>query len=218
MDPLYVRLKHFDITAVSSHIQTKPANRALRRKDYATALGIMVAMDEPEDPGELVIHILRRARTAVAVKEYEVANQLLARLIEELHPDVEQATVDRIMHAIFDLQNSGIHEYAIALFRSLYDQTTEIQTKREILRWVSESLSSQFKNVEASEMLLRSARLGGKWDDNWGKSARLEAADELVVSEFYDDARILYEELKEDSLDPRSKALISNRLKNLPDS
>ena len=218
MDSLYVRLKHFDITAVSSPIQTKLANRAIRRKDYATALAIMVAMDEPEDPAELVIHTLRRARTAVAVKEYEVAYQLLARLIEDLHPEVEQTTVDRIMHVIFDLQNSEIHEYAIALFRSLYDKTAKIQTKREILRWVSESLSAQIKNVEASEMLLRSARLGGKWDDNWGRSARLEAADQLVVSEFYDDARILYEELKEDSLDPRSKALISNRIRNLPDS
>ncbi len=217
MDSLFVRLKHFDIAAVSSPIQTKLANRALRRKDYVTALGIMVSMDEPEDPGELVIHILRRARTAVAVKEHEIAYQLIVRLIESLPSDVEQATVDRIMHTIFDLQNSGIHEYSISLFTDLYEKTTDMQTQREILRWVSESLTAQFKHAEASEMLLRSARMGGKWNDNWGKSARLEAADQLVVSEFFDDARILYEGLKEDSLDPRSKALIINRLKNLPD-
>ncbi len=217
MDSLFVRLQHFDIAAVSSSIQTKLANRALRRKDYVTALGIMVSMDEPEDPAESVIHILRRARTAVAVKEHEIAYQLIARLIENLPSDVEQATVDRIMHTIFDLQNSGIHEYSISLFRNLYGKTTDIQTKREILRWVSESLTAQLKNAEASEMLLRSARMGGKWNDNWGKSARLEAADQLVVSEFFDDARILYEGLTEDSLDPRSKALIFNRLKNLPD-
>ncbi len=218
LDSLFVRLKHFDVAAVSSPIQSKLANRALRRKDYVTALDIMVSMDEPEDPGELMIHILRRARTAVAVKEHEIAYQLIARLIENLPSDVEQATVDRIMHTIFDLQNSGIHEYSISLFRNLYEKTTDIQTKREILRWVSESLTAQFKNAEASEMLLRSARMGGKWNDSWGKSARLEAADQLVISEFFDDARILYEELKDDSLDPRSKALIANRLKNLPDS
>ncbi|MDE0308232.1 MAG: hypothetical protein OXI60_00160 [Acidiferrobacterales bacterium] len=218
MDTLFVRLKHFDVVATSAPIQIKLANRALRRKDYAAALDIMVSMDEPEELSELTIHILRRARTAIAVKEYETAYQLITRLIGTLPADVEQVTADRIMHSIFDLQGSGIHEYSISLFRELFEKTKDVQTRREILRWISESLAAQLKNSQASEMLLRSARLGGKWNDNWGKSARLEAADQLVASEFYDDARILYEELRQESLDPRSKDLIANRLKNLPDS
>ena len=217
MDLLFVRNGHFDFSATSSSIRTKLANRSLRRKDYLTALRIMDSIEESDEPDKVLVQLMRKARVAVAVKEYGMAFQLIERMIENLSPDVEQRTIDRVIQVIFDVQNSGTHEFAISLFRKLYLKIPEIQTRREILRWISESLSAQSKNIEASEMLLRSARMGDKWDDNWGKSARLEAADELTISGLYDDARILYEELRKSSLDPRSKALISNRLKNLPD-
>lgn len=217
MDSLFVHKDHFEISAISAALQTKLANRSLRRKDYLTALTIMESIAESEEPGKAFVQLLRRARVAVAVKEYGKAVELIERMIGNLQPDAEHVNVDRIIQVIFDVQNSGTHEFAITLFRQLYANTPDLQTRREILRWISESLSAQDKPIEASEMLLRSARMGGKWDDKWGKSARLEAADELSISGLHDDARVLYSELMDSSLDPRSKALIANRLKNLPD-
>ena len=170
MDSLFVRNGHFDYSATSSAIRTKLANRSLRRKDYLTALRIMESIAEPDDPDKVLVQLMRRARVAVAVKEYEMAFQLIERMIENLSPDVEQRTIDRVIQVIFDVQNSGTHEFAITLFRKLYLKIPEIQTRREILRWISESLSAQNKNVEASEMLLRSARMGDKWDETIGGS------------------------------------------------
>ena len=216
MYSLFVEPGYFDASAVLPSVRTKLANRAIRLKELDTALSIIESSDEPENPEELFTQLLRRARIAVVTKDYVKAFDLIGRMIENIDSETHQVSIDRIIHVVFDLQNSGIHEFAITLFKNLYDKTSDFQIRREILRWVSESLAAQQKNIEASEMLLRSARLGDKWDDSWGRSARLQAADELANSELYDDARVLYEELRESEIDPRSKALIANRLQNLP--
>ncbi len=217
MESLFVDSEQFEITTTPTAVRTKLANRALRRKDFKSALSIMNTLEEPEEADRLLSWRLRRARVAIAVKEYIAAFQLISQMIDALHPESEPSSIDRIMQVVFDLQENGVHEFAVTLFEQLYPKTANVQTRREILRWVSESLAEQDRNVEASEMLIRSARMDGGWDDNWGKSARMQAADELAVAGLYDDARVLYTELRESSLDPRSKALISNRLKLLPD-
>ena len=143
---------------------------------------------------------------------------MLNQLIDALPPNTEQKTIDRTMQVVFDLQESEQHDLAVSLFRSLYRHSSEIQARREILRWVADSYSAQDRSQDASELLIQSAKMGGNWNDSWGRSARLKAADELAVIGFYDDARIIYTELRDATLDPRSKHVINNRLRNLPQS
>ena len=218
LESIFVRLHLLDVAETSSKIQSLLASRALHRNDYRTALFIMNAMDQPKQEDQLQSWLLRRARIAIVVEEFEQSLELLNQLIDVLPPNTEQKTIDRIMQVVFDLQESEQHEFAVSLFHSLYRHTSEIQARREILRWVADSYSAQDRSQEASELLIHSAKMGGNWNDSWGRSARLKAADELAVIGFYDDARIIYTELRDATLDPRSKHVINNRLRNLPQS
>ena len=218
LESIFVRLNLLDLAETTPKIQSLLASRALHRNDYRTALLIMNAMDQPKQEDQLQSWLLRRARIAIVVKEFEQSLELLNQLIDELPLNTEQKTIDRIMQVVFDLQESEQHEFAVSLFHSLYRHTSEIQARREILRWVADSYSAQDRSQDASELLIHSAKMGGNWNDSWGRSARLKAADELAVVGFYDDARIIYTELRDATLDPRSKHVISNRLRNLPQS
>ena len=218
LESIFVRLNLLDVAETTPKTQSLLASRALHRNDYRTALFIMNVMDQPEQEDQLQIWLLRRARIAIVVKEFEQSFELLNQLIDALPPNTEQKTIDRIMQVVFDLQESEQHEFAVSLFHSLYRHTSEIQARREILRWVADSYSAQDRSQDASELLIHSAKMGGNWNDSWGRSARLKAADELAVIGFYDDARIIYTELKDATLDPRSKNVINNRLRNLPQS
>ena len=218
LESIFVRLNLLDLAETTPKIQSLLASRALHRNDYRTALLIMNAMDQPKQEDQLQSWLLRRARIAIVVKEFEKSFELLNQLIDELPPNTEQKTIDRIMQVVFDLQESEQHDFAVSLFHSLYRHTSEIQARREILRWVADSYSAQDRSQDASELLIHSAKLGANWNDSWGRSARLKAADELAVIGFYDDARIIYIELRDATLDPRSKHVINNRLRNLPQS
>ena len=218
LESIFVRLNLLDVAETSPKIQSLLASRALHRNDYRTALFIMNAMDQPKQEDQLQSWLLRRARIAIVVEDFEQSLELLNQLIDALPPNTEQKTIDRIMQVVFDLQESEQHEFAVSLFQSLYRHASEIQARREILRWVADSYSAQDRSQDASELLIHSAKLGGNWNDSWGRSARLKAADELAVVGFYDDARIIYTELRDATLDPRSKHVINNRLRNLPQS
>ena len=218
LESIFVRLNLLDVAETSPKIQSLLASRALHRNDYRTALFIMNAMDQPKQEDQLQSWLLRRARIAIVVEDFEQSLELLNQLIDALPLNSEQKTIDRIMQVVFDLQESEQHEFAVSLFHSLYRHTSEIQARREILRWVADSYSAQDQSQDASELLIHSAKMGGNWNDSWGRSARLKAADELAVVGFYDDARIIYTELRDATLDPRIKHVINNRLRNLPQS
>ncbi len=206
----------YDISAASETVQLNTAIRMLRRQNYQVALKIMNGMDKPSDEKRALLWYLRRARTAILVKDYELAVTLLLELINSLPPEVEKVTLDRITFVAFDFQEANKHLEATKIFRALFELANDIQSKREFLRWIADSYSKQKKFLEAAELLLRSAQLGGNWNDEWGQAARLAAADALTESEFFEDARNIYLGLKDDTLDPRGKELIDNRVKKIP--
>ena len=119
------------------------------------------------------------------------------------------------MQVLFDLQEVDRNEEAIVLFEQIYSRSESVQLRREILHWVADSYSALQKHKISSEYLLLSAAMEGKWNDTWGQSARLKAADELAKSGFIHDASVLYEALREDTIDPRRKAIVADRLNKL---
>ena len=216
LDQLFVASQKFDVLAVSESVKSNVAARTLRRKNYRATLKIMNSMEEPIDEKRRLLWHLHRTQTAILLEEYEFAVALLLDLINGLPPDVESSTIDRILFVTFEFQQQNRHADAIEVLSTLYEHAGATQFKREILRWLADSFTGQDKNLEAAELMLRSAQLGDDWSDEWGQAARLKAADELAAGGLFDDARHLYEELKNDTLDPRGKKLVEDRLKNLP--
>ena len=218
LDSLFVRLNLLDVAQVEAELQTRLANSALRDQDYVKALTIINVMPRPEEPQSIEQWLLRQARLAIAVADPERSEQLLNDVIGQLPPLPEQAAIDRIMQVVFDLQKRDQHDLAIQFFVELYNLVTDEQTRREILRWIGESYAAKGDHANASIHLLRSAQPGDLWSDDWALSARLKAADELVSAGYIDDARVIYSQLHEDTIDPRSRALIANLMANLPTS
>lgn len=216
LDLLFVRTNLFDISKVSEETKTRLANAALREKEYGKALKVINVMPEPQDADALESWRLTQARIAIAIEDYDKSETLLTELIEHLPLNPPQDSIDRIVQVIFDLQDREQHKLAVQIFIYLFNQASENQSKREILRWISESYSASGDYPKASEHLLQSAMLGGNWDDEWGLSARLQAADEMVRAGFIGDARVIFTQLHEDTIDPRNRSLIANRLNNLP--
>ena len=216
LDQIFVESEIFDVLVTSETVKSNIAARTLRKKNYRAALKIMNSLEKPTDEKRLLLWYLRRTQTAILLEEYELALAFLLDLISGLPSDVESLTIDRILFVTFDLQKQNRHAEAIEVLSALYEHAKATHFKREILRWLAESYAAQDKNLEASEMLLRSAQLSDDWNDEWGQAARLKAADELVTGGLFEDARHLYEELKNDTLDPRGQKLIDDRLRSLP--
>ncbi len=216
LDQLFVTFQKFDILATSESVKSNVAARTLRRKNYRATLKIMNSMEMPSDEKRRLLWHLHRTQTAILLEEYEFALALLLDLINGLPSDVESSTIDRILFVTFEFQRQNRHAEAIKVLGALYEHAGATQFKREILRWLADSFTGQDRNLEAAELMLRSAQLGDDWSDEWGQAARLKAADELAAGGLIEDARHLYEELKNDTLDPRGKKLVEDRLKNLP--
>ena len=216
LDRLFVRNNLLDVSKVSHELQTRLANTLLKQKDYEKALSIINVMAKPEEPAQLESWYLTQARIAISIGEYDRSGLLLDEAISNLPLQAEQSAIDRIKQVVYDLQDRNQHDLAIQFFVKLYDKATETQDRRELLRWISESYSAMEDYVNASEHLLRSAQLGNDWNDEWGIAARLKAGDEMVNAGFINDARVIYTQLHDDALDPRTRALISNRLHGLP--
>ena len=216
LDRLFVRNNLLDVSKVSHELQTRLANNLLKQKDYEKALSIINVMAKPEEPAQLESWYLTQARIAISIGEYDRSGLLLDEAIGSLPLQAEQSAIDRIKQVVYDLQDRNQHDLAIQFFVKLYDRAIETQDRRELLRWISESYSAMEDYVNASEHLLRSSQLGNDWNDEWGIAARLKAGDEMVNAGFISDARVIYTQLHEDALDPRTRALISNRLHGLP--
>ncbi len=216
MELLFVHKKVLPIADLSDTQQNTLANRAIRRADYAVALSIMNAMKPPQEEGNNFIWRLRQARLAIFIDDFEQSYDHLSEVIENLSFPAPLERIDQIKQVLFDLQEEGQHDQAISLFGKLYRLTADVNANREILRWVADSLEAQQNHAQAADFLLLSASFGDTTNDEWSKSARLKAADVLVDAQLFEDARSIYTQLEQSTFDPRAKAVIRDRLNNLP--
>ncbi len=213
---LFIDSGTYPIDEISAGIQTALANRAIVSKDYIAALTVLNAMAAPAGAAERETWTLTRARLAVAVDQFGQADALVTEAIRALPVPAPIESIDKIKQVLFEMQEKQQHESAIALFEQIYAQVGTDQLRREILRWISDSFAALDEPVRTAEFLLRSALLGDDWSDDWGRAARLRAADRLSEAALFQDARVLYEGIYEDTLNPRGRAVIENKLKNLP--
>ena len=216
VEALFIDDQILPLASLPPGLQNGLANRAIRSQNYATALTIMNAMQQPEEEQDIRKWLLRRARLAIFLGQFELSASLVDEAIDRLSYPLAVETLDQLKQVLFDMQEKGEHNHPVFLFQRLYGLTDDIQAKRELLRWVADSLSARNELESASEILMRSASLGNNWNDEWGRSARLKAADELTLAGYHSDARRIYTQLEKDTYDPRAKAVIIDRLKNLP--
>ncbi len=215
LDHLFVRSDAFDLAAVPRTIQSRLANVALRNNDFNKALTIIDVMSAPAESEPLTLWLLRQARIAIYISEFDRGERLLEQVIDRLPQVAEQSKIGAIAQVVFDLQERDRHASAIRLLVQIYGRSPDVQTKREILRWMSESYSAQGNHAYAADHLIRSAALGDRWEDEWALSARLKAGEEMIKAGFINDARAVYAQLHEDALDPRQRALIADQLQRL---
>ena len=217
MEKIFIDQKALPVADLSESLQNSLSNRAIRRGDYADALVVMNAMKPPQTEEQTLLWLLRRARLAIFIDDFDQGDDRLNEAIGALAFPTSVEAVDQIKQVLFDLQEKGQHDLAIALFQKLYRKTADVDVQREILRWVADSLDSQASYAQAADILLRSASLGDTMNDEWGKSSMLKAGDVLVDAGLFKDARSIYTQLEQITLDPRAKAVIRSRLRKLPE-
>ena len=216
LERLFLTRPIFDLTQVRRGLQIALANITIKNRDYSKALSIIDGLSLPEDESKHISWFLRNAKIAIAAGNVDKSQKWLMTVMDSLPLNSDQETLDRIIQVIFDLQTIGQHELAVAMFSNLYPHVAVEQMRREILRWVAESYSALDQHKKAAEFLFLSAGSGSSWNDEWGKSARLSAGDELAAAELYPDARSIFEQLENDTLDPRRRVVVTNRINRLP--
>ncbi len=187
----------------------------IRKRDYATASLIMSTMADP--PQDIDAHSwqLRRARVALLAGDTHLGISILRQLTARLQPPLDGELIDRVVQVIFDLQDLGQHETAVELTDSLYEKSADKLQKRELLHWSAESYSALEQHLKAARLFLRSATLGEDWNDDWGRSVQYRAALELTQAGYVIDARRILSTLKQLTFDPRTRAVIDDRLREL---
>ncbi len=216
LERLFLTQPIFDLTQIRRELQIALANVTIKNRDYSKALSIIDRLNLPEDESKHIDWFLRNARIAIAAGSIDKSQKWLMKALDSLPLNADQETLDRIIQVIFDLQTIGQHELAVAMFSNLYSHIAVEQMRREVLRWVAESYSALNQHEKAAEFLFLSAGLGSSWNDEWGKSARLSAGDELAAAELYADARSIFEQLENDTFDPRKQVIVTNRINRLP--
>lgn len=191
-------------------------DQALSESDIKLAsnlLGQLVAPPEGIDP--LLWH-LRRARVFVLAGEHDKGVKVLYRLLSSQQQFNKQQT-DRFMQVLFDLQTVERHKEAFDVFSRLFDHTTDLQLRREILYWMADSRKALKDYESASQLYIRSAinPLAEGAIDLWGQSAYYQAADALAKAGYVADARNLYLRLLKISKDPGRRAVLNRQMQQL---
>ena len=215
LDLLFLENRHFAVALASPDAQLRMANRAVLMQDYVNASLISNAIAEVPNELEEIDWALRKARLAILANNNESSVEIMFDLVRSLPPGTEMKSIDKIVQVIFDLQEREQFEAVVELMTILYGLSSDVNFKREVLYWIAEAYSSMENPVLSADMFLRSAKLVGDFNDDWGQSARFRAAEELAKASLIDDAQNLLQKLLNITLDPRRRALIESNMEDL---
>lgn len=190
-------------------------NWSLQRRDYLNASRIMIAMQGVPAEYEKYLWELQRARVALHARDLFNGVRLLTDLIGWLDWPVESAVSDRVVQAIFDLQDAEEHETAVELLNELYGKVADDAQRRELLFWLAESHSQLNEHEKAAALFFRSAMMGTEWHDEWGQSSQYRGAEELLSLGHLDDSERVFRTLRRLTADPRKRARIDLKMQEL---
>jgi len=191
-------------------------DQALSESDIKLASTLLRSLVAPPEGIDPLLWHLRRARVFVLAGEHDKGVKVLYRLLSDQSQLNKQQT-DRFMQVLFDLQTVERHREAHDVFARLFEHTSDMQLRREILYWMADSRKALEEYKEASQLYIQSARnpLDDKAIDLWGQSAFYQAAEALAKAGFIQDARNIYQRLLRTSNDPGRRAVLSRQLQQL---
>ncbi|MEM7195512.1 MAG: hypothetical protein AAF402_11210 [Pseudomonadota bacterium] len=193
----------------------------LRLSNYALEQGlIQLAADANESLLQLPPGMDRRewllhsARLSIIAGRYEAGAESLMEWItsfDALEPD----QTDQVLQPVFDLQTVGQHEIALPLLIEIDSKSPGKRHRRELSYWIAESLIGTDQYLRAADYFLFSAMLENDGFDQWGESARFNAADALLEAGMIDDAKTLFEDLLRRAQEDNRKIALQQKLQQL---
>lgn len=188
---------------------------AIAENDLALASELQEGLTEPPPGADRVMWQLRRAKIFILGgapdRGAEVLNQLLDTTVV-----LTADQTDRLVQVVFDLQNVGEHEAAVALFERLLERTGVSPLRRELLFWAADSYRAMGEHRNAARRYLDSATaLDAAVMDPWAQTARYQAAAALADAGLVEDARRLLERLLAVTEDRGRRAVLQRDLQQL---
>lgn len=213
---LYLESTRFStVDAIPGEVRHLLIDAAIAQSNLSFASDLAAGLERGPSGLEAFEWRLRRARIHVlAGDEREGLDSLRAIFKESKQLSTEQ--LDRLMQVLFDMQKAGQHAGAYELFQRILERKPPLQTQREILYWMADSMKAIGNHAEAARLYLRSATLTDtKAMDLWAQSARFQAAEMLAAAGLGDDARKLYQGLLKVTEDPNRGAMLQNTIDRL---
>ncbi|MDH5353526.1 MAG: tetratricopeptide repeat protein [Gammaproteobacteria bacterium] len=188
---------------------------ALKKADIDEATRLMSGMTSYPEGTSRLSWQLRQSRVLILGGKYKEGNQIMQALITEYkEPNVDDT--DRILQVLFDMQTVNLHEEVINHFNHLLRLGVEPRQHREILFWIADSYKGLKKYDQAALLYFQSAMLPDpKAMDPWAQTARFNAAESLQKSGMVDDARRIYQNLLDNTLEPARRSLLKHNIQQL---
>ncbi len=216
LQALYLRARLFPDTAnLPPGVRHLLIDEAIKDADTPLASRLMRGLSQaPEGVSELDWK-LRQARVHIMAGQHQQGTEVILGLLKEVDTFSGEQQ-DRLMQVLFDLQAVGEHRSVVPLFETVFNRTSDIQRRREILFWIADSMQEQKNYDEAARYYLKSATLAdGSAMDLWAQSARFKAAEMLTLAGLPLDARKIYQELLRVTSDASQRSQLQRNIQQL---
>ena len=205
--------EHVDTETLSPALRYQLVDLLLGSGEVNQAAELLARLDEAPSGVSNPSWQLRRARVLVLAAKAEAGIVLLHQLQDgEFGP---MPDLDRYLQAVFDVQAVGEQQAAIELFQRLLAGELSPRHRRELHYWLADAAKADGQYGLAAEHYLRSAGEAGNSWDQWGISARRQAAAALQDGEFFSDAVNVYQRLLDHSTDRTDRAVLTTNIQRL---
>lgn len=165
------------------------ANDAVDQHNLKLAARLMVGVNQAPSGDNPFNWTLRVSRVLILGGKPDKGVAKLHKLIAHSQT-LHKKQANRLMQVLFNLQSLKLNQQAIALFKSLFAHLPTLALKRQVLYWEGDSYKAMGQYRQAASLYLQSATLPHtKPYNQWGATARYNAAEALTKAHMTGDAR-----------------------------
>lgn len=171
------------------------ANDAVDQHNLKLAARMMVGVNQAPSGDNPFNWALRVSRVLILGGKPDKGVTKLHELITH-SKTLNQKQANRLMQVLFNLQSLKLNQQAISLFKALFAHLPTAALKRQVLYWEGDSYKSMGQYRRAASLYLQSATLRHtKPYNQWGATARYNAAEALAKAHMTGDARRILKDL-----------------------
>ncbi len=206
--------KPFGKLALSADVGLALSNFALANGNIRLAAEVNKELVEVPQGMERRQWLLHVARIAIIAGDYAEGAADLMEWIEEFDQFTPEQT-DQVLQPIFDLQTVNQHSLALELLHQVYARSHSVRHMREIAYWIAQSYQATRQHLQAADYFLFSALQKDNGFDQWGESARYQAAESLLSANLVADSRVLFSGLLTRATEAGRKQQLRQKLQEL---